>query len=160
MNAQQVVWSKERLQSRLRHAFLVAIILLVSIPGPASAQGWWWGSRINPGFDRKTVIHVAGTIAEMKIVDQGGPSTLRLQTSDEIFDVVLAPGWFLVELQADFKTGDKLSVEGSRVPDRKGNMYLIAARVTNARTGVALALRDEAGRPLWVTPRPSERINP
>lgn len=160
MNAKQVIRSEECVRSLLRHAFLVAIILSLSIPGPASAQGWWWGSRINPGFDRKTVIHVTGTIAEVKIVDQGGPSTLRLQTSDEIFDVVLAPGWFLVELQADFKTGDKLSVEGSRVPDRKGNIYLIAARVTNARTGVTLALRDEAGRPLWVTRRPSMRINP
>jgi hypothetical protein len=120
----------------------------------ASAQGWWWGSRINPGFDQTTVVHVSGTVAAVKIVNQGGPSTLRLQTESEIVDVILSPGWFLVEQQADLRTEDKVSVEGSRVPDRKGNMYLIAARMTNARTGVNLVLRDEAGRPLWVARRP------
>jgi hypothetical protein len=126
-------------------------MLSVSIPGMGGAQGWWWGSRINPGFDRKTIIRVSGTATQIKIVNQDGPSTLRLQTADEIFDVVLAPSWFLAEQQADLKTGDKLSVEGSRVPDRRGNLYLIAARVTNARTGTTLALRDDAGRPLWVS---------
>lgn len=153
--AKQFEWTVCQ-RSTFRFSLLVVALAWLVTPGSSVAQGWWWGSRISPGFDRKTVIQVSGTVTEIKIVNQGGPSTVRLQTSDEIFDVVLAPGWFLFELQADLKAGDKLSVEGSRVPDRKGGMYLIAARVTNARTGATLALRDEAGRPLWVTRRSSK----
>ena len=155
MSAKRQIPSEASRQGVLRYAFFVAVMLGVSIPIVAGAQAWWWGSRISPGFDTKTVVHVTGTVVAVKIVNQGGPSTLRLQAESEILDVVLAPGWFLAEQQTDLKPGDKLSVEGSRVPDRKGNMYLIAARMINARTGVTLVLRDEAGRPLWVARRPS-----
>ncbi|MBI4526055.1 MAG: hypothetical protein HY695_19835 [Deltaproteobacteria bacterium] len=80
--------------SVLRVAIVLCGILL--LPARGTAQGWWWGSRINPGFDRKTVIQVTGTVAEIKFVDEGGPSKLRLNTSDESFDVVLAPGSLVI----------------------------------------------------------------
>jgi hypothetical protein len=149
MSAKRQLPSAESRRTVLRYAFFVAVMLGVAIPVAAGAQGWWWGSPINPGFDTKTVVEVAGTVAAVKIVDQGGPSTLRLQIESEILDVVLAPGWFLAQQKMDLRTGDGLLVEGSRVPDRKGKIHLIAARLTNTRTGRTLALRDEAGRPLW-----------
>ena len=152
--------SKNWDRSLVRLFLFVMALAWLATPGSSMAQGWWWGSRINPGFDRKTVIQVSGTVTEIQIVNQGGPSTLRLQAPGEVFDVVLAPGWFLFELHADLKIGDSLSVEGSRVPDRQGNMYLIAARVTNVRTGDTLALRDEAGRLLWLGRGPSKQTSP
>jgi hypothetical protein len=154
MNAKQELPSMASRRGVLRYAFFVAVMLGVAIPIAAGAQGWWWGSPISPGFDTEMVVEVAGTVAAVKIVNQGGPSTLRLQIESEILDVVLAPGWFLAEQQADLRTGDRLSIQGSHVPDRKGKMYLIVARMTNARTGKTSVLRDEAGRPLWVARRP------
>jgi len=131
----------------------------LSVPAPALAgQGWWWGSPINPGFDRNTVIQVTGTASQVDIVTRGGPSTLRLDTSGESFTVMLAPGWYLAEIRADIRQGDPLIVEGSKMMDRRGNLHLVAARITNKRTGAVLQLRDEAGRPLWMSGRPSGRV--
>jgi hypothetical protein len=39
--------------------------------------------------------------------------------------------------------------------DRRGHLNLVAARVTNQRTGAVLELRDDAGRPRWMSGRPS-----
>jgi hypothetical protein len=124
----------------------------------AAGQGWWWGSPINPGFDRNTVIQVAGTATQVDIVARGGPSTLRLDTSTESFTVMLGPGWYLTEIRADIRPGDPLTVEGSKMMDRRGSLHLVAAKITNQRTGVVLTLRDEAGRPLWMSGGPSGRM--
>ena len=142
-------------------ALMLAGILAasLSVPAPALAgQGWWWGSPINPGFDRNTVIQVTGTASQVDIVTRGGPSTLRLETSGESFTVMLAPGWYLAEIRTDIRQGDPLIVEGSKMMDRRGNLHLVAARITNKRTGAVLQLRDEAGRPLWMSGRPSGRV--
>ena len=132
-------------------------VLVVALAFPSLAHagpGWWWGSPINPGFDRNTVIQVTGTAAQVDIVLRGGPSTLSLQTPRERFTVMLGPGWYLSELQADLRNGDPLVVEGSKMMDRQGQLHLVAARVTNQRTGAVLELRDEAGRPRWASGGP------
>jgi hypothetical protein len=123
----------------------------------AAGQGWWWGSPINPGFDKNTVVHVSGTASQVDIVERSGPSTLRLDTSGGSFTVMLGPGWYLAELHADLQTGDRLMVEGSKMMDRRGNLHLIASRILNERTGVVLELRDDTGRPRWMTGPPPGR---
>ena len=142
-------------------ALVLAGILAASLTVPVpvlAGQGWWWGSPITPGFDRNTVIRVAGTASRVDIVSRGGPSTLRLDTADESFTVMLAPGWYLAELRADIRSGDPLIVEGSKMMDRRQQVYLVAARITNQRTGAVLELRDEAGRPRWMGSRSSGRF--
>jgi hypothetical protein len=150
-----------RLKRRLSHSHLahphVAALLLasslaaaVAIPTPARGQGWWWGSPINPGFDRNTVIQVTGKVTQVNIVPRGGPSTLRLETIGETFTVMLAPGWYLAELHADIRSGDVLTVEGSKMMDRWGQLHLAAARIAISRTSTVLELRDETGRPRWM----------
>lgn len=130
----------------------------LAVPVSANAQGWWWGSPINPGFDRNTVIQVTGKATQVNIVPRGGPSTLRLETSGETFTVMLGPGWYLAELHADIRSGDILTVEGSKMMDRWGQLHLAAARIANPRTGTVLELRDEAGRPRWMGGGPSGRL--
>jgi hypothetical protein len=68
---------------------------------------------------------------------------------------MLGPSWFLSEQHADMQNGDPLVVEGAKLMDRRGHLHLVAARVINQRTGAVLRLRDEAGRPLWTSGRPS-----
>ncbi len=132
--------------------------VMLAVPAPAAAQGWWWGSPINPGFDRNTVIQVIGTATQVNIISRGGPSTLRLETMGETFTVMLGPGWYLVELHADIQNGDPLVVEGSKMMDPGGNLHLVAARIMNQRTGTVLELRDETGRPRWMGGGPSGRL--
>jgi hypothetical protein len=144
----------------LLHLPVAVVVLALVFPGLAAAQGWWWGSPINPGFDRNTVIQVTGTATQVDIVTRGGPSTLRLDTLGDSFTVMLGPGWYLAEIHADIRQGDPLIVEGSKMMDRRGNLHLVAARITNQRTGAVLKLRDEAGRPLWTPGRPPGPIRP
>ena len=127
----------------------VLLVVVVAIPALAAGQGWWGAPR-NPGFDQNTVIRVVGTISQVYIVPRGGPSTLALQAGAETFTVVLCPPWYLAELHADLRQGDRVLVEGSKMMDPSGNLHLMAARVTHERTGSVLELRDESGWPRWL----------
>lgn len=130
--------------------------MTVALPSPApAAEGFWWGSPVNPGFDRNTVIQATGTASRVDIAARGGPGTLSLQTSTETITVILGPSWFLSEQHADIQNGDPLVVEGAKMMDHRGHLHLVAALVTNQRTGAVLRLRDEVGRPLWTSGRPS-----
>jgi len=132
--------------------------MTIALPSPApAAEGFWWGSPVNPGFDRNTVIQATGTASQVDIAARGGPGTLSLQTSTESITVILGPSWFLSERHADIQNGDSVVVEGAKMMDRRGHLHLVAASVTNRRTGTVLRLRDEAGRPLWTGGRPSRK---
>jgi hypothetical protein len=125
------------------------LVVVVAIPALAAEQGWW-GAPGNPGFDQNTVIRVTGIVSRVHIVPRGGPSTLALEAGAETFTVVLCPPWYLAELHADLQQGDRVLVEGSKMMDSRGNLHLMAARMTNERTGGVLEFRDETGRPRWL----------
>ena len=131
---------------------LAAVTL--ATPAPTAAQGWWWGGSSSPGFDQNTVIQVTGRVTLVDLVSRGGPSSLHLETAQETFTVMLGPGWYLTQVQCDFRVGDPISVEGSKMMDPRGNLHLVAARVTNQRTGSVLELRDDTGQPRWMGGRP------
>lgn len=131
--------------------------LMLAVPAPAAAQGWWWGSPINPGFDRNTVIRVSGTATRVSLDARSGPATLTLECPRDTYTVILGPAWYLAQIRVDIREGDPLTVEGSKMMDRSGNLHLVAARVTNERTGVVLELRDDTGRPRWMGGPPGER---
>lgn len=122
---------------------------MIAVPVHAEAQRWW-GSSAGPGFDPNTVIRVAGKVVQLDLTTRRGPSTLRLETPTETFTVMLGPGWYLAELHADIRIGDRLAVEGSKMMDRGGHLHLIASRILNERTGTVLELRDDTGRPRWM----------
>ncbi|MFI5340937.1 MAG: hypothetical protein ACHQ7N_14005 [Candidatus Methylomirabilales bacterium] len=145
--------SQEHLTHPRIAAFFLAAALggaTLAVPVSANAQGWWWRAPSNPGFDQNTVIQVTGRATQVNLVPQGGPSTLRLETGQETFTVMLGPSWYLARVQCDLRVGDPITVEGSKMMDRGGNLHLIAARVTNQRTGSVLELRDDTGRPRWM----------
>jgi hypothetical protein len=141
--------------------FLLATSLagvVLAIPASAAAQGWWGGSPINPGFDRNTAIRVSGTVTRMSFDARSGPATLTLECPRNTYTVILAPGWYFRQVHTEIRDGDPLTIEGSKMMDRRGNLHLVAARVTNERTGAVLELRDEAGRPLWMGGPPPRRL--
>ena len=120
------------------------MVMALAVPAPA-VEGYWWGSPVNPGFDRNTVIQAMGTVLQVDIAARGGPGTLSLQTVSESITVILGPSWFLSEQHVDIQNGDPLVVEGAKMMDRRGHLHLVAASVTNRRTGSVLRLRDEEG---------------
>jgi len=153
-------------QGHLTHPRIATFLLagalagaMLPIPTGAAAQGWWWGSPINPGFDRSTVIRVSGTVARASLEVRSGPATLTLECPRDSYTVILGPGWYLRQVGADIREGDPLTVEGSKMMDRGGNLHLVAARVTNERTAAVLELRDDTGRPRWMGgPRPGTMV--
>lgn len=66
--------------------FLLLIVgmslgMTIALPSPApAAEGHWWGSPVNPGFDRNTVIQATGTALQVDIAARSGPCTLSLKT--------------------------------------------------------------------------------
>jgi hypothetical protein len=144
----------------LLHVPVAMAIFALALPGVAAAgqQGWWWGSPINPGFDKNTVVQVQGTATQVDLAPRSGPSIVRLDTSGESVTVMLGPGWYLAGAHVDIRSGDALVVEGSKMMDRRGHLHLVAAKVTNQRTGAVVTLRDETGRPLWMSGRPGGRM--
>ena len=150
-------------QRRLTHprsaAFFLAAALAgatLAVPVSAKAQGWWWVPPSTPGFDRNTVIQITGRATQVDLAARGGPATLRLETPQETYTVMLGPGWYLAQVHCDLRVGDPIAVEGSNMMDPWGNLHLVAARVTNQRTGDVLELRDDTGRPRWMGRRPRE----
>ena len=149
---------RARTRAMLILLLIVGMSLGVTIAVPSTApaaEGFWWGSPVNPGFDRNTVIQATGIVSRVDIAARGGPCTLSLQTPTDRITVMLGPSWFLSEQHADIQNGDPLVVEGAKMMDRRGHLHLVAASVTNQRTGAVLRLRDETGRPLWTSGRPS-----
>ena len=154
------VWTRSghgQMAHRNQIALWVAPLLVAAMlvfPPLAGAQDWWGGPSVGSGFDQNTVIQVTGKATQVNLRPRRGPATLRLETSGDAYTVMLGPGWYALELHPDIQDGDSLAVEGSKLMDRQGNLHLVAARVTNRRTGKVLELRDETGQPRWRDARP------
>jgi hypothetical protein len=143
--------------------FLLGLNLIVAflIGWPTSglaADGYWWGSAITPGFDPSAVIQVEGTVKTVSLETTRGMSSLLLESVDGAYQVMIAPGWYLKDQQWDIQSGDLIKVEGSRMTDAKGKLYLVASRITNQRTGTLFELRDDQGNPRWRGERSPRRF--
>lgn len=142
---------------RIRHFFLLiaAVIVVVLLHSPAEAF-WGFGSGrdgaasgldLVQGYDRNTVSTLTGRVAV--VPDQtSDPVTVELISGAERFVVVLGPRWYLQDDDLDWKTGDKITVRGSRAQGKDGRTYLLAQWVSG-RSGGQLVLRNDAGRPGW-----------
>jgi hypothetical protein len=149
-------------KQRLNGTFFWLIFFILSVlglpTGGIGAEGYWWGSAITPGFDRSTVVRVEGTVKSVSLESTRGMASLTLETKDGEYQVMLAPGWYLKDQSWDLKSGDPLTVEGSRMADSKGRIYLVASRITHQRTGILMELRDEQGNPRWMKERSPRRF--
>jgi len=132
-----------------RGLFLVLALCMVFLPATASAQGWWWGKKIDSGYDLKTVIDVKGIVTDTQFPEQGGPVSLSLRADNERYTVILGPAWYMKKQGMRVEKGDGLLIRGSRMLDRQGKEYVVAATVANERTKEEIRLRDENGAPLW-----------
>ena len=137
---------------------LLLAIILCTPPIGVRADGFWWGSAITPGFDRSTVIQAEGIANKITLNIERGMSSFILESQGDAYIVMIAPGWYLKEQQADIQNGDHLNVEGSKMTDPKGKLYIVASRITNKRTGTLIELRDDQGNPRWMGVRSPRRL--
>lgn len=135
--------------------YFVLLSGLLIFPPTVTAQGYYWGSPVSPGYDRASVVEIKGVVLQADLTPQSGPATLRMESEGETLTVTLGPEWYVRRLNVDVQTGDKLWIKGSKMKTQEGKLYLTAATVKNLRTEKSFALRDENGRPLWSSKRRS-----
>lgn len=133
------------------------LLWLLFLPLTVSAQGYYWGSPVSPGYDRASVVEINGVVLQADLTPRSGPATLRMESEGETLTVTLGPEWYVRRLNVDVQTGDKLWVKGSKMKTGEEKLYLTAATVKNLRTEKSFTLRDENGRPLWSSKRRSNR---
>lgn len=140
----------------IRHFLLLtaAAIVVVMLHSPAEAF-WGFGSGrdgaasgldLIGGYDRNTVTTITGRVA-VAPDPAADPVTVELAAGNERLVVVLGPRWYLQDDNLDWKTGDTVTVRGSKAQGKDGRIYLLAQRINTA--GGQLTLRNETGRPGW-----------
>ncbi|HZZ84331.1 MAG TPA: hypothetical protein VFE30_07310 [Anaeromyxobacteraceae bacterium] len=131
------------MKSLARQLGSMALAVALTPPLAAAARG-------GPGrvYDPGTVTTVRGEVLEVqRVAAPGGEGVhLILAVGSERLAVHLGPAFYLDRQELKLAKGDQVEVKGSRVTLR-GAPALIAQEVR--RDGKVLALRNEAGVPLW-----------
>lgn len=135
----------------------VLLLWLLILPLTVSAQGYYWGSPVSPGYDRASMVEINGVVLQADLIPQSGPATLRVESEGETLTVTIGPEWYVRRLNVDVQIGDKFWIKGSKMKAQDGKLFLTAAIVKNLRTEKSYELRDESGRPLWSSKRRSHR---
>ena len=133
----------------LRLAFVAAAAAALALPA-AAAPGSTPGRRGPEGrvYDPATETTVSGRVEAVRTVEhrRGAGLHVELSTGGGPLVVHLGPKAFVEGAGVSLAPGDSVEVTGSRVGEGEG-AFLVARSVTEG--GVAVALRDELGRPLW-----------
>lgn len=101
-------------------------------------------------FDKKNMVELTGTVLEVSNAqedkDEKRGVHLILDTKKEQIPVHLGPLWFITRQQHLFKKGDEVTVKGSKVGFKDGEI-IVATEVR--QKNMCMRLRDERGIPVW-----------
>lgn len=106
------------------------------------------GIKYPDGFDVNTVGEVRGTVSDLYVPDKG-PVQLVLSNRFDRYIVILAPKWYVQDIELHIQTGQEIKVKGSKGLGRDGNLYILAEEVTLTNNGRSFPLRTQTGTPLW-----------
>src|ERR1019366_2350896 len=131
---------------------LALTLLLASVASPASAAHQAGKDPVappEPAYDTATVITIAATVTETRLVPENQPMAglhLMLRSGSETFDVYIGPSDFVKMFDVAFSKGDETEVIGSKVKSN-GATVVLAREVR--RGSITLLLRDKRGMPFW-----------
>lgn len=143
MNTQEVIRNVQ---------ILGGSIALLSIAGLAVAIKKGLSNRrvYKRPFDPKKMEELEGKILEVDHTNEKNNEVrgtyLHLKSKKDVLPVHLGPAWYIDRQKKRFKRGDKIKVEGSRVPIN-GKEGIVATSVTKGSK--QLRLRDKSGTPFW-----------
>lgn len=130
------------------------LALAVVLPVPALAS-WWRGGGgqtdldLETGYDANTVTTASGRVTAI-LSDQAQPQVrFELETGEGIVMVVLGPRRYWTENGIELKSGDRVTVRGSKAQGKDGVVYLLAQWLRDESGGGEVTLRNESGRPYW-----------
>ena len=126
-----------------------ALALALAAPSAVKAQN---PPRSGVVYDRSKVDTLSGEVAAISATPSpsalGGGLHILVRMSGQLYDVHLAPQWFLDSKRFTLATGDQVQVSGSRLT-YEGKLVFLAARITLGQKTVTL--RDSSGAPAWST---------
>ncbi len=100
------------------------------------------------GYDENTEVTVKGSVMET-LRGMRGPATLRLIHQERVYRIVTAPPWYLRRKGIAFPQGSEIEVTGSKYFSEDGNIYVIARKIRETKTGKEVLFRDAFCRPMW-----------
>lgn len=128
---------------KYRTLLSVAISLLLLVFSAAEAV-----DLRGEGYDENTEVTVKGAVVET-LRGIRGPVTLRLIHQDRAYRIVTAPPWYLRREGIVFPQGSEIEVTGSKYFGEDGNIYVIARKIRETKTGKEFFFRDAFCRPVW-----------
>lgn len=156
---------------RGRRRLIVRVVALWTLCA-AVPLNLWAQQREAPTYDTISEATFTGTVADIRgggpgrlgwlmrvhtlgLAHKGADDTqLLLKTDTDTVRIHLGPTAFLNDRKVEIRTGDRLTVTGSRVP--AGDAQVVLAR--DIRKGDTVwALRNAGGQPLWSTTEPERR---
>ena len=100
------------------------------------------------GYDNNTVGSVRGKLVDLQLPDEG-PVRLVVDGGGERWVVLASPTWFWKMTGLHLVPGDTVTVRGSKALGADGTLYVVAREILPPGTGIAAAVRDSHGAPLW-----------
>ena len=133
--------------------YFIAAFFLTS---PVVAHSFWGtdsksqsGLNLENGYDANTVTTLSGRIVSVQVGDDHRNSQFELDSNGARAIVVLGPQRYWAENGIALKTGDSITVTGSKAHGKDGNVYVLAQKVTDTTLNASVTLRNESGRPAW-----------
>jgi lysyl-tRNA synthetase class II len=128
--------------NKIKLSILIMIYLII-IDAVVSAQEW------HESYDPNTEISIKGKIVE--VIDKGKvPVVIGIIKNEKIYNVITAPGWYIIQERIDFKLGDEVVVHGSKFFSKKGELFIIARSIHNIQNGKIYQLREDHNMmPKW-----------
>lgn len=136
----------------------VIIYLFVALfaSSPGAAHAFWWsggdnqsGLNLETGYDINTVTTMSGRVTSIQAGDDHRTVQLELENNGIRVVVVLGPQHYWAGHGIALKSGDNITVRGSKAQGINGVVYILAEKITDTSQETTVSLRNESGRPAW-----------
>lgn len=140
----------------MEKTIITLLCLLALGAAPITAQAFWGsngdkqnGLNLDSGYDANTVATISGRVISLQTGDDHRNAQLELESGGIRSMVVLGPQRYWGEHGIAIKTGDEVSVRGSKAQGTDGVVYILAQKITDISQNTTVSLRNESGRPAW-----------
>ncbi|MEI7816635.1 MAG: hypothetical protein WCI45_05515 [Desulfuromonadales bacterium] len=135
---------------------ILCLLSVLFVSPPVAVQAFWGedsgkqsGLNLENGYDANTVTTITGRIKSVQIGDDRRNAQLEVESNGSNVKVILGPQRFWAEKGITLKTGDSVTVRGSKAQGTDGIVYILAQKITDTTQDASVSMRSESGRPDW-----------
>ena len=135
---------------------IISLIAVFILSSPCAVHAFWGsdsdrqsGLNLETGYDANTVTTITGRVISVQIGDDRRSAQFEIESGGKRAVVVLGPHRYWVEKGIAVKTGDDITVRGSKAQGKDGVVYILAQKIIDTSLNETVSLRDESGRPAW-----------